>query len=265
MRQFLALFSISLKDAFVYRVRSFIWFLNDVLPVLTAMLFFGAVFSQQKQVGDYVLSSILSYYLVTLSLNVLLEPHPEFAIYLDINSGFLSTYLLKPLSYIRFYIASEIAWKTIRLTYLTPFMILALIALHGCTTMNLMVWWRWLIFGLMLAVSFMIFYFWKVIIGFMAFWFNEITWLLGISELLSTFFSGIIFPLDLMPKYMQQIASLLPFKYVIYIPAKLLTSVISLEEQFKYLIIQLVWLSILGLVVKRLWRKGVKDYEAYGN
>lgn len=264
MRQLWAFFSISLKEAFVYRARGLIWFLDDTLPVITAMLFFSAVFSEQSRVGQYTLASLLIYFLLTMSFNVLLESHPEFAIAQDINQGFLSMYLLRPLSYIRFYAATELAYKVVRLVYLVPFLVLAMKFLPGQAFRIELPWPSWLVFGAMLVGAFATFYLLKVLVGLMAFWFTEVSWFISIFELLTMFFSGLILPLDLMPQSFQKLAALLPFQYLIYAPARLLVAPASFRDQLTGFMIQLVWLVSLFFLVKFVWRRGVRYYSAFG-
>lgn len=265
MKKIKAFFSISLKTAFVYKARGLIWFLIDVLPILTIMLFFSAVFSEKNLVGGYSLSSILVYYVVALSLNVLVISHPEHAIAEHISRGFLSFFLIKPLSYIKYYLANELAYKVLRLMNLIPVLIILLGVAPSLLRISDLDFWEWARFLLMVTLAFNVYSFFKFIIGFAAFWFTEIGWLIGAWDLLNLLFSGLLIPIDLMPPFFQKIAAVLPFKYLIYMPAQLFLGKSSANEQLVGLTIQSLWLIALVFLTKKIWRKGIRIYSAFGN
>jgi len=265
MRQFLAFLSITLKDALVYRARSFIWFLADVIPVTTSIFFFSAIFSTTNTVGKYSFQSILVYYLMVLSMEILVISHPEFAIAEDINHGFLATYLIRPLSYLKFYAANELAYKMVRLLFFIPFMVIVLLLVpQGNYSIQISLY-NLATFLPMFILAFCGFYFLKVIIGFMAFWFTEIWWLIGFIEILDMLFSGLLIPLDLLPLTFQKIATFLPFKYFIYVPSQLFITSLSPTQTLMNLGIQVLWLVILALLAKFVWRKGLETYASFGN
>jgi len=263
MRKIRAYFSTTLKAAFAYRIRSFIWFLIDVYPTLIFILFFSAIFSERQTIGNYSLNSILIYYLTTVSLNILIISHPEWEIAENINQGFLSIFLLRPMSFFKFYVANELAYKTIRLGYLAPSLLILTVFfdIQKFIHINLQ---EVIIFLTMATLAFLIYLFIKILIGFAAFWFTEITWLLGFWESVSLLFSGLTIPIDLMPPFFQKIAAILPAKYSIYLPAQIILGRASLKEQFLGLSIQIAWLIFLIIFTKKIWRKGIKIYSAYG-
>ena len=264
MRKIKAFFVISLKNALVYKTQGFIWFLSDVLPILTVMLFFTAVFSERDSVGKYSLAGILTYYAITLVLNVIVEPHPEYSIMTDINRGFLATYLLRPLSYLKFYGITGLAYKITRLIFLLPLIVIFLSFIPEVFANLKFNWWQASGLLLMFVLAHIIFYFLKAIIGLMAFWFTESYWLIALFELFSMFFSGLLLPLDLMPKAFQNLATLLPFKYLVYVPAQLVLQNISQADLLINVVIQLIWLVILGISLKKLWQYGLRTYSAFG-
>lgn len=265
LKKFLAYFEISLKTSLAYRARGFIWFLNDSLPVLTVMLFFSAVFVDQTMVAGYSKEAMMTYYILTLTFNTLLEPHPEFSIANDINTGDLSSYLLRPLKYLKYYAVSELAYKLNRIVFIVPLILLIWGIAPKVFVFASRPWWLWLFLASLLPVAYLVFYLIKVIIALVAFWSTEINWLIGISELLGLFFSGLILPLNIMPPFFQKIANLLPFKYLIYTPSRIILYSGTVWEYFFNLAVLLFWLLCLYLLVGKMWQAGLKKYAAFGS
>ena len=265
MKKFLAYFSVTLKTAFTYKARGFVWFLLDIFPMIFIMLFFSAVYSQRDLIGSYSFNSILIYYLTALCLNVLVISHPEYDIAEHINQGFLSSFLIKPLSYIKYYLANEVAYKVVRITNLIFLIIIVLNFVPDFSHVFRLTVSEWIRLLLMMLLAFNIYSFFKFLIGFLAFWLTEISWILGAWDLLNLLFSGMLILIDLMPKTFQKIAAILPFKYLIYAPVQLLLQKSTIKEQLFSLIIQGFWLIFLIFLTKKVWRKGVRIYSAFGN
>ena len=67
--------------------------------------------------------------------------------------------------------------------------------------------------------------------GLLAFWFLEIQGFVILSFAAETLLSGQIFPLDLLPPSLFHAAQLLPFYYMMYFPAAILTGRIDLQRR----------------------------------
>jgi len=236
----------------------------DIYPTLIFILFFSAVFSERELIGNYSFNSILVYYLITLSLNVLVVSHPEWGIAENINQGFLSSFLLKPMNFLKFCIANELAYKGNRSIFLIPFITAIIIFVPSVSQHMSLDLLQGLTLLVMISLAFVTYFFIKTLIGFAAFWFTEVVWLLGVWESISLLFSGLTIPIDLMPPFFQKIATVLPIKYAIFMPAQIILGKVSLKEQFIGILIQMAWLTFLIFLTRKIWRKGVRIYSAYG-
>lgn len=70
--------------------------------------------------------------------------------------------------------------------------------------------------------------------------------IVGILFCLADIFSGLTVPLPLFPKFLLNIANVLPFRYVSDLPFQIYISNISTEIALKGIIIQIVWIIILS-------------------
>ena len=82
--------------------------------------------------------------------------------------------------------------------------------------------------------------------------------------LLSFFFSGHMFPLDMLPGVMGTIVKLTPFPYLAYFPAALFVGKIQGAALVKGLSVQLFWVLFFIVVSRLAFFYGTKRYSGYG-
>ena len=67
-------------------------------------------------------------------------------------------------------------------------------------------------------LSFLLGFFLEALIGMIGFWFLEVSSLLFVYMLFSFFFSGHMFPIDMLPGVWRWIVQLIPLQYLAYFP-----------------------------------------------
>jgi ABC-2 type transport system permease protein len=116
----------------------------------------------------------------------------------------------------------------------------------------------------MLILGYFIKLFFSILIGFIAFWTTEIQGIYFFLNILKKFLAGAYFPVALMPIILYKISTMFPFIYTLYFPAQLYLGKISTSEGLKGLGIEIIWLLILYILIKIVWRLGRKKYEGVG-
>jgi ABC-2 type transport system permease protein len=97
-----------------------------------------------------------------------------------------------------------------------------------------------------------------------AFWTTRVSAINQTYFVLVLFLSGQIAPLTLLPAPIRVVAEILPFKWVIGFPVELLLGRIKPVEALVGLGVQAVWLVISLVLVRIVWRAGVRIYSAVG-
>src|SRR6185437_13453985 len=82
--------------------------------------------------------------------------------------------------------------------------------------------------------------------------------------ILLSFLAGSMFPLDILPRPLYILLSLLPFPYLIYGPLKIYLGQQNIFQIFLTLGVGFVWIFILGLFANVMWKKGLSLYGAEG-
>ena len=83
---------------------------------------------------------------------------------------------------------------------------------------------------------------------------------LGISAVLS----GYLVPLDLFPKAVQQVALVLPFRFLLSFPVELMLGKPTREHALALLGGQWAYVALALLATNLVWRAGLRRYSAYG-
>jgi len=103
----------------------------------------------------------------------------------------------------------------------------------------------------------------NALIGLAAFVTEEVSAFEWIYSKFLLLLGGILIPLDFFPTWLRTIAQALPFAYMIYGPARLFVDP-EIPRFLSLLFGQLLWLSIFGLVVILVYKRGVSRLSING-
>ncbi|KKT72901.1 MAG: hypothetical protein UW69_C0077G0014 [Microgenomates group bacterium GW2011_GWA2_44_7] len=249
------------KDAFAYRLEGLVFFCADLMAPLLMMVAWKTIFESQPDVAGYTINQILFYYLLIFILRTTLSVYPH-DISNQIRTGKLNASLVRPVSILINQLASEIAWKIVRIMFLAVAVVLLVITFFGGVAIpNLQLISLPLLISLVNAL--LLNYFIKTIIEFTAFWTSEVDGLRSSFYILESFFSGTILPLNLLPGGIEALAQLLPFRFFYYFPIQIMLGKVSNGEIISNILISWGWLLFAIIVTRLLIRRGLKRYSAF--
>ncbi len=253
------------QEAFQYRSESFIWFLFDVVSPLVMILMWRSSYGDAAEIGGYTLAQMMLYYVGMMALRTVLNVHPEWAISEEIRTGGFSKHLLRPLTFSRFHLIGETAWKLLRLLFLTPVVAGFLLWLGpevtasvGLTRELIPAFLGSLLFGFFLNYTL------KVSLGLMAFWMTESIGAFNIFFLFQYLFEGTLMPLNLLPPAVQRMGDWLPFRYFYSLTMSIFQGKVGTVEAYQGLAVQVAWCAGAYLLMKIVYAFGVRRYSAVG-
>jgi ABC-2 type transport system permease protein len=89
----------------------------------------------------------------------------------------------------------------------------------------------------------------------LVFW-TKVEWSIrGVRNTVQRLFSGVIFPLYLLPAGLSNIFDVLPFKYMVDGPIQIFLMQITGFEAFKMLGLQFAWVLVLFGLARYIWKK----------
>jgi ABC-2 type transport system permease protein len=98
----------------------------------------------------------------------------------------------------------------------------------------------------------------------MGFWFLEVGGLLHVIMTLQYFLSGHMFPLSLLPEWVQSGIIWMPFAYETYYPTMVLLQKYGLVEVLGVIGVQSLWILVLWGLIWLAWSRGLRRYAAFG-
>ena len=110
---------------------------------------------------------------------------------------------------------------------------------------------RWPAFLASLVMAFLLGFFLEATLGMIGFWFLEVSSLLFVYMLFSFFFSGHMFPIDMLPGVWGQMVQLMPLQYLAYFPAAVFLGKITGADLARGLSVELGWV-VFFFVASRL-------------
>lgn len=250
-------------EAVAYRISFTIWRIRSVLSLLTVYFLWYSLLPKGQVILGYSQHIMLTYIIVSYLISALIFSTRTGEIGEIINNGDLSMYLLKPFSYFGYWAAKEIGDKAMNVLFSIIEITLIFLILKPPFFIQENIIYL-VIFLLSIIFALFLFFWINILLGLIGFWSQEVWAPRFIFYTLITFFAGVWFPLDILPKPLFSLIKLLPFTYVLYFPSKIYLGQLSFYEIINGFIIIGIWAILLTLITKYVWQKGLRSYGAYG-
>lgn len=246
-----------------YRFNFFMWRFRVVLQLLTMFFLWSALIPQNSSLFGYSQPQMLTYILGTSLMTSIVIATRTQEIGDQINNGTLSNFLIRPVSYMKYWFARDLGDKAMNLVFSIFEVSLVIFIFHP----NLFIQTNpFFILLTLLAclVAMVMYFFFNYLLGLFGFWSNEVWGPRFIFWIIINFFAGSLFPLDILPKPIFVAISYLPFPYLLYFPLKIYLGQLPLPQIVQGLFVSLIWTFGLLFVCKFVWNKGLKLYGAEG-
>ncbi len=266
-RVYLAIFRIALSQSMEYRMNFFISSsLGLVIGAAIHIFLWSAVYDaiDQPQIAAFDRRAMMFYIGCATLCSVLTRAYrKEREIAAEIRSGELNKYLIKPFPFLGFLASFSLGERLSGWLFLLA--IAFGIGLPLLQAANLSVSWTGVLWALpYLCCGMVLNFLFTLGIAFLAFWFDEVWTFQVMKDLILWFLSGQVFPMEVLPPGWQFVAALLPFQYIAYVPAALMTGRWGGAEALVHLPIVLLHIGVIALAVHAIWRKGLQRYGAFG-
>lgn len=260
-RQMVGLYRIYIQDGLAYKAAGFIWILTDVTTAVTMPLVWLAA-SKTGTIAGFTGSDLVVYYLCMLLVSCFVVCHYMWDISQEIKEGAFSAQIIRPVPYLRYILARNFAWRCVRTSIFLPFFVLILwgySASLGSVRLNLS-WefWLSLAFGHTLSVVFV------TGLAMIALFVEEAHSIFEIYYIPMLFLSGQLFPMDLFPAWVKNLAIIFPFYYTTGAPTEIVTGRVAGPDVFRVLAVQVAWIAFSYVMFKVLFRYGTRRYTGVG-
>ncbi|MFO0898283.1 MAG: ABC transporter permease [Pirellulales bacterium] len=257
---------ICLEERLVYRGDFALGTLMRFLPIITQIFLWGAVFaaSGKYEIAGYSERDFIAYYLLTMVGRAFSSmPGLASSIAAQIRSGEVKKFLIQPIDMIGFLFTSRLAHKLVYYGVAAGPFALVFFLFRGYFA-------GWppptvlAAFVASLVMGFLLGFFLEASLGMIGFWWLEVNSLLFVYMLLSFFFSGHMFPLDMLPEPWSTFVKFTPFKYLAFFPAAVFLEKIPPSNLANELLIELAWVLGFAALCRMAYHRGVRRYSGFG-
>ncbi len=266
---------ISLEERLVYRGDFALSTLMRFLPIVTQIFLWGAVFSaigtqttnvpgKATTIVGYSYHEMIAYYLLTMIARSFSSmPGLASGIARDIRDGNIKKFLIQPVDMLGYLLLYRVAHKMVYYVIaFAPFALLFFLCRgyfggwpDGPTLAA---------FFAALCMSFLLGYFLEAALGMIGFWFLEVSSLLFVFMLFNFFFSGHMFPIDMLPGIWGTIVKIIPLQYLAYFPAAVFLGKIQGPALIWELIVEFGWVVVSMFACRFIFYLGTKRYSGFG-
>lgn len=257
---------ICLEERLVYRGDFALGTLMRFLPIVTQIFLWAAIFSAagSSRIVGYSFHDFVAYYLLTMVTRAFSSmPGLASGIAQQIRDGEIKKFLIQPVDLVGFLLLSRVAHKLVYYgVAVGPFALVFFLCrgfFPGWPPPEVL-----LAFCASLVMAFLLGFFLEAAIGMIGFWFLEVSSLLFVYMLFNFFFSGHMFPLDMLPQPWSTLVQWIPLKYLAYFPAAVFLGKVEGPQIVAGLAVQAAWIAGLAVLCRVALRRGIQRYSGYG-
>jgi ABC-2 type transport system permease protein len=267
MRKYWHVINVGIQNNLTYRFNFLARTLFGLIPLIAVLYLWRTIYAAQGKgalVGTYTLAEMISYYLLATIVDALTAvQEDDWQIAADIKDGNISQFLLKPINYLGYRLCLFVSG---RLTYLSVAVVpltLFLLCLHQYFVWP-PTWTAFLCFLLTVVLTALLQFFMSYAMAMLAFWVLEVSTFIFILFAFEYLASGHLFPLDIVPRSVQQVLYLTPFPYQLYFPVSVYMGKAVGAELLRGLLIQVFWVAAAYGIARLMWQRGIRKYSAVG-
>lgn len=267
MKKYWHVINIGIQNSLTYRFNFLARALFGLVPLIAMLYVWQKIYAGKgagTRVGSYSLAGMISYYLLITVVDALTAVNEDdWLIAADIKDGNISQLLLKPIDYLWYRLCLYLSG---RLTYLAvAFIPLALF--FACFRSYLEPPASGVAFAAFLlstALTALLQFFMSYAMAMLAFWVLEVSTFIFILYAFEYIASGHLFPLDILPRGLEQALYFTPFPYQLYFPVSVYIGKVAGMDLLRGLLVQASWVIAAYGAARFAWRRGIKHYSAVG-
>ncbi len=246
-----------------YRLNFVLWRVRFVMQRLVVYFLWWALFSTRETFFGYTQSTILTYVLLIGIVATFVTGTRAMGVGELITQGNLSNILIRPINFFSIYIAKDTGDKLLNLFFGIIEVVLLVVVLRPPIFIQTSA--LPLIFSAVaVGIGIILYFCYAMMHGLLAFWLPDVWAPRFFSFVMMEFFTGALFPLDILPQPLFTVARLLPFQYFMYFPVKIYLGQLSFQQVSMGLFVGIIWVGVLWYFMIVMWRRGLRVYTSEG-
>ncbi|HPZ08360.1 MAG TPA: ABC-2 family transporter protein [Candidatus Eremiobacteraeota bacterium] len=245
-----------------YRIQYFIGVINYLIHVAVYYFIYKALYTGGGNINNYSLTDMATYIAIGWISKSLYLNYLDHDIADEVKSGKMAIDLIKPVDYQVMNYARGLGQSAFRLLFFMPPVLVATFVVFPVHPPSSI--YNLFLFFLSTFLSLLIYLGINFFMGLISIYTISIEGILYPKNMMIELFSGLMVPIDWFPLWFQHVSSLLPFKYIAFVPLNLYLGRIDVSVAYSALLVQLLWVIILFAAGRILWLMCRKKIVIHG-
>lgn len=262
MKSYLAVLRGSFLAGLAYRSGFIFAIVNNFVYMGIAYYLWRSIYQGRDTLKGMTFNQTFLYITVASTLIVLLKTWSDWEISSRILDGSIIMLLVKPINFQYFMLSQSLGFALMNLISITVPAILFLVFVFKVTFdfgIGL------LFFPIALVFSFLLNTTIDYMVGLTSFYTESLWGISATKDIIITFLSGSLIPLQFFPEAMQKVLKLLPFQAMYHLPLMMLTEPNQpVENYFSMLGVQVVWLVVIFVLARLFYQRAIKVLRVSG-
>lgn len=250
------------KQNYAYKANTYLYIISAIFGLVVQVSIWQALYQSKTIVDSISLSDMMSFVIINIAVSTLTYSSIGNKLADKIKDGSISSDFIRPVSLMYYMIAEEFGDSIYSMifTFLPVCIVTAFFVPfrfpHSILAFGLF------IFSLFLGIILM--YYINYTLGLLAFWFKNsiyVNWFFGAFF---TLFGGTAVPLWFYPKFLRNIANVVPFRFVSFEPISIFLEKVNLNGALNIIFKQLIWIMVFWVLEKFIWSKAQKVVTIQG-
>ena len=262
MRLFWEIVTLSLRRQLTYRAAMWAGLATNVFFGLLRAFVMIALYGARDQVAGLTLQDAITYTALSQAVIAYQSIFGWWDVMESVNSGEVAADMLRPMSYLRFWMAADLGRALVNLV-LRGAMILLLYSLAVRLTLPAFAW-QWLGLLLAVALSWLVSFSWRFLVNLVAFWTPNARGVGRLAFGLVWVFSGFYMPLSFYPEWFRTFCEFTPFPAMVSTPLQIFLGNLDGAQMAQAMLNQLLWALVLLAVSQFVLTRGVRRLVIQG-
>jgi ABC-2 type transport system permease protein len=236
-----------------YRVNYYSGILIYALNIGAYYFLWKAIYGSSETLGGMTVTQMTTYVAVSWMARAFYFNNLDREIAGEIRDGSVAVQFIRPYNYLVVKMMQGFGEGLFRLfLFSVPGMIIASLLFPVKLPTEPSVW---LVFMVMMFLSFLINSQINILTGLFAFFVENNEGMMRMKRVAVDLFSGLIIPVSLFPDAMAALLQWLPFQAITYLPGSVFTGRVTGQAVYEALFVQAAWFAILLVPIWWMWRR----------
>jgi ABC-2 type transport system permease protein len=262
MRLFWEIVLLAVRRQLTYRAAMWAGLATNIFFGLLRAFVMVALYGAREQVAGLTLQDAITYTALSQAVIAYLSIFGWWDVMESVNSGEVAADMLRPMSYLRFWIAADLGRATVNfvLRGATILLLYSIVVELTLPTSSL----QWAAFLMAILFSWLVSFSWRFLVNLASFWTPNARGFGRFAFGIVWVLSGFYMPLALYPDWFRTLCEMTPFPSMVSVPLEIFLGTLSGTEIVQAMIYQLAWAVALLFLATFVLNRGVRRLVIQG-